>query len=269
MQQSNELQSVAGLTGEPRHISAAGVTRQGQRIITLENTSPFDPSTTARRRVVVVADNDRAVRATLAAIRWFKTDAPRNVRDQWSLSAVLLSHENDATPAQQLEFPPAKGFFDYPEQPESRYLWRQGGVSGARPRAAYLRGYARPPPARRRLRGGDGGVGPGNGACRCSSGCARADRPHLPDAFDDAPALSEVRSDAEGARVAKSRSRSPVSWRVNTRRLLSSATSRRLHGSTRFGLRTSPRMMRSARKSRVRRVRGSRGNSPCLENGLH
>ena len=44
MQQSNELQSVAGLTGEPRHISAAGVTRTGQRLITLENTSPFDPS---------------------------------------------------------------------------------------------------------------------------------------------------------------------------------------------------------------------------------
>jgi unsaturated rhamnogalacturonyl hydrolase len=124
MQQSNELQSVAGLTGEPRHISAAGVTRTGQRIITLENSSAFDPSTTARRRVVVVADNDRAVLATLAAIRWFKTAAPRNVRDQWALSAVLLSYENDATPAQQLEFPPAKGFFDHPEQPESRYLWR-------------------------------------------------------------------------------------------------------------------------------------------------
>ena len=91
MQQVNELENVAGLAGEPRHISAAGVTRTGQRIITLENMSPFDPSTPARRRIVVVADNERAVRATLAAIRWFKTAAPRSIRDQWALSAVLLS----------------------------------------------------------------------------------------------------------------------------------------------------------------------------------
>ena len=124
MQQLNELESVANLAGEPRHISAAGVTRTGQRLITLENASPFEPSQDARRRIVVVADNDRAALATLAAIRWFKTAAPRNVRDQWAISAVLLSHGNDATPAQQLEFPPVKGFFDHPEQPESRYLWR-------------------------------------------------------------------------------------------------------------------------------------------------
>jgi unsaturated rhamnogalacturonyl hydrolase len=124
MPQLNELESVATLAGEPRHVSAAGVTRTGQRLITLENASPFELSQDARRRIVVVADNDRAARATLAAIRWYKTAAPRNVRDQWAISAVLLSHENDATPAQQLEFPPAKGFFDHPEQPESRYLWR-------------------------------------------------------------------------------------------------------------------------------------------------
>ncbi|MEO5740040.1 MAG: hypothetical protein ABIS29_05550, partial [Vicinamibacterales bacterium] len=122
MPQLNELESVADLAGEPRHVSAAGVTRTGQRILTLENASPFDSS--ARRRIVVVADNDRAAQATLAAIRWFKTAAPRNIRDQWAISAVLLSYGNDATPAQRLEFPPAKGFFDHPEQPESRYLWR-------------------------------------------------------------------------------------------------------------------------------------------------
>src|SRR5688500_15965578 len=129
MPQLNELERVANLPGEPRHVSAAGVTRTGQRLITLENPSPFEPtrstgSASARRRIVMVADTDRAARATLAAIRWFKTAAPSRVRDQWAISAVLLSHENDATPAQQLEFPPAKGFFDHPDQPESRYLWR-------------------------------------------------------------------------------------------------------------------------------------------------
>jgi unsaturated rhamnogalacturonyl hydrolase len=128
--QLNELESVAGLAGEPREVSAAGVTRTEQRLATIENGSPFDPSTSsesstnARRRLVVVADNDSAARATLAAIRWFKTAAPRSLRDRWAISAVLLSYANDATPASRLEFPPAKGFFDHPEQPESRYLWR-------------------------------------------------------------------------------------------------------------------------------------------------
>ena len=124
MPQLDELGMVASVRGEPQHISAAGVTRTGSRLLTIENREPFGTSQGARRRIVVVADNDRAARATLSAIRWFKTAAPRNVRDQWALSAVFLSYGNDATPAQQLEFPPAKGFFDHPEQPESRYLWR-------------------------------------------------------------------------------------------------------------------------------------------------
>ena len=124
MQQVNEIQRVAELAGEPQHVSAAGVTRTGSRLLTIENAAPFETSQSSRRRIVVVADNDRAARAALAAIRWFKTAAPRNVRDQWAISAVLLSYGNDATPAQRLEFPPAKGFFDHPEQPESRYLWR-------------------------------------------------------------------------------------------------------------------------------------------------
>ena len=74
--------------------------------------------------LVIVADDERAERAALAAIRWFKTRAPRALRDQWSLSALLWAHANDATPAQRLQFPPEKGFFDHPEEPESRYAWR-------------------------------------------------------------------------------------------------------------------------------------------------
>ena len=124
MQLVNEVESVARLAGEPDHVAAAGVTRTGQRLLTIENGSPFSALTGAGKRLVIVADNDRAARAALAAIRWFKTSAPRSVRDQWAVSAVLLAYGNDATPAQQLEFPPAKGFFDHPEQPESRYLWR-------------------------------------------------------------------------------------------------------------------------------------------------
>lgn len=122
MPQLSDLESVASLPGEPHTISAAGVTRSTQRIATIENPSPF--AQTTQRRLVIVADNDRAARAALGGIRWFKTAAPRSLRDQWALSAVFLGYQNDATPAQQLEFPPVKGFFDHPEQPESRYLWR-------------------------------------------------------------------------------------------------------------------------------------------------
>jgi rhamnogalacturonyl hydrolase YesR len=40
------------------------------------------------------------------------------------LSALLLTHANDARPAQQLQFPPTDGFFNHPDAPESRYVWR-------------------------------------------------------------------------------------------------------------------------------------------------
>ena len=120
MPQLTDLEAVANLPGEPHAISAAGVTRTEQRLLTLENGSPFDTATSSRRRIVIVADNERAALATLAAVRWFKSAAPRNIRERWALSAVLLSSAADATPAQRLEFPPAKGFFDHPDQPESR-----------------------------------------------------------------------------------------------------------------------------------------------------
>jgi unsaturated rhamnogalacturonyl hydrolase len=124
----SELDLVAALTGQPRHISAAGVTRSGARLMTLENESPYasaaDLNGTTQRRLVIVADDERAAQATLAAIRWFKTSAPGGLRDRWSASALLLGHANDASPAQALQFPPEKGFYDHPEQPESRYAWR-------------------------------------------------------------------------------------------------------------------------------------------------
>ncbi len=121
-QQRNEIDAVASLAGEPRHVSAAGVTRATSRLPTLEDSSPF--TATKQHRLVIVADDERASRAALEGIRWFKTQAPQRVRDQWSVSALLLGQAGDAAPAQRLEFPPAKGFFDHPEQPESRYAWR-------------------------------------------------------------------------------------------------------------------------------------------------
>lgn len=122
MPQLNELDSIARLDGEPRSVSAAGVTRTGARLVTLENAGPFGDS--RRKRLAIVADDERAVQAAFGAIRWFKTRASRALRDRWELCALFLGHANDAAPAQTLTFPPEKGFFDHPVQPESRYVWR-------------------------------------------------------------------------------------------------------------------------------------------------
>ena len=121
-QQRSEIDVVAALPGEPRTVSAAGVTRTTTRLQTLENPAPFAAS--KQSRLVLVADDERAARAALEAIRWFKTRASQELRDRWSVSALLLGYANDAAPAPRLEFPPVKGFFDHPEQPESRYAWR-------------------------------------------------------------------------------------------------------------------------------------------------
>ena len=50
MPELSNIEIVANLPGEPRAVSAAGVTRTEQRLLTLENASPFD-STNAHRRL--------------------------------------------------------------------------------------------------------------------------------------------------------------------------------------------------------------------------
>src|SRR5688500_5310033 len=122
-QQPDELTRVAALDGEPRAVSAGGITRSGARVMTLETTSTGS-GPGPQRRLVIVADEERAARVTLDAIRWFKTRAPQRLREQWIVSALLLGYANDSSPAQRLQFPPVKGFFDHPEEPESRYVWR-------------------------------------------------------------------------------------------------------------------------------------------------
>lgn len=128
-QQRSEPDAVAALAGEPRHVSAAGITRTERRLVTIENGTPFDPSTSSgsQRRLVIIAGLDgdeRAARAALGAITWFKTRAPRALRTQWTVSALPLADPDGASQSRPFEFPPQKGFFDHPEQPEARYIWR-------------------------------------------------------------------------------------------------------------------------------------------------
>ena len=85
----DDLQAVARLPGEPSIVSAVGMTRDDRPILTLENSSAFDAEST-RRRVVVYAgaSSETGPAAVLEAVRWFKTQAPRELRDQWSVSAL-------------------------------------------------------------------------------------------------------------------------------------------------------------------------------------
>ena len=123
---SAELAALAAEGGEPRIVSGAGMTRDDVPLLTLENGSPFDPARPERRLVLVGGlDGDAdSARIVLDAVRWFKTEAPEAERVGWLVSALphaLPGSDGDGPPA---AFPPVDGFFDHPERPESRYVWR-------------------------------------------------------------------------------------------------------------------------------------------------
>ena len=120
---ADELAAVAALPGQPRIVSAAGLTRDETPLLTVENPSSFDVLG-AERRVVMVGgldSNPESARIVLDAVRWFKTAAPEQLRTRWSLSALPLANPT----AQPVDtFPPDAGYFDDPERPDSRYVWR-------------------------------------------------------------------------------------------------------------------------------------------------
>ena len=120
------LEALAAEAGEPRIVSGAGMTRDDVPLLTLENGSPFDPAHPERRLVLVGGlDGDAdSARIVLDAVRWFKTEAPEAERTRWLVSALphaLPGSDGHGPPA---AFPPVDGFFDHPERPESRYVWR-------------------------------------------------------------------------------------------------------------------------------------------------
>jgi hypothetical protein len=84
-----DLEAVAALPGEPHTVAAAGVRQDETPILTLENPDAFDDRS-PKRRVVVFSSgaSDAAADAVVRMARWFKRDAPRQVRDQWALSAL-------------------------------------------------------------------------------------------------------------------------------------------------------------------------------------
>ena len=120
------LDAVAALAGEPRVVSAGGVTRDETPLLTIENESPFERPGAVRRLVLVGGldgDPDSA-RVVLDAVRWFKTAAPADERARWTVSALPLADPGGQGAARPYRFPPVEGFFDDADRPEGHYVWR-------------------------------------------------------------------------------------------------------------------------------------------------
>jgi len=127
------VEELAALAGAPSIVSASGLTRANERIITIEHTgSVADPS----RRLVIVGGLDgtaESAAAVLEALRWFKTDAPEALRREWAITALPCasppscwtgSPSAGRATAEPQVFPPQNGFYNHESSPESRYLWR-------------------------------------------------------------------------------------------------------------------------------------------------
>ena len=121
-----QLDTLAALGGEPRIVSGAGMTRDDVPLLTLENEWPFDATRPERRLVLVGGlDGDAdAARIVLDAVRWFKTEAPEAERARWLVSALPLALPGAEATGAPATFPPVDGFFDDPDRPETRYVWR-------------------------------------------------------------------------------------------------------------------------------------------------
>ena len=87
------LKTVAARPGEPRIVSAAGITRGETPLLTIENPLAFDPASTKRRLVIVggLDGDERGARAAIDAVRWMKRGAPRTTRDRWIVSALPMA----------------------------------------------------------------------------------------------------------------------------------------------------------------------------------
>ena len=53
-----------------------------------------------------------------------KSRAPKATRDRWIVSALPMADPDGRARTRPFHFPPVKGFYEDPEQPESRYVWR-------------------------------------------------------------------------------------------------------------------------------------------------
>ena len=121
-----DLKAIAALPGEPRVVSAAGLTRGDTQLATIENPAAFAAASSQLRLVIVggLDGDSRGAAAALAAVRWLKTAAPKATRDRWIAAVLPMADPDGHARAHAFSFPPVKGFYEDSEQPESRYVWR-------------------------------------------------------------------------------------------------------------------------------------------------
>jgi len=94
-----QLDAVAKLPGEPQIVSAAGITKSEEPILTIENAGAFDAAST-RRRIVIIgsAGDEAAAEAVIEAVRWLKTSAPPNIKTRWVVSAMPMTAADPTEP---------------------------------------------------------------------------------------------------------------------------------------------------------------------------
>jgi unsaturated rhamnogalacturonyl hydrolase len=134
------LRQLAG-SGERHVMEAIGLSAGGRRILALE---PSLPAVTTERRVVLVGGLDGAAAGAQTVLEILKAQATAATvsgnRRRWQLAAVPCAQPErcDTTgaagappaTAAPIVFPPEKGYFDAPEQRETRFLWRWVSMLG-------------------------------------------------------------------------------------------------------------------------------------------
>jgi hypothetical protein len=129
-----EIQALAQLPGEPRQVASAGDKRaKSLPLLTLENS---EPPRGGKRRLVLLGGldgNDRGVDAVVAAVRWFKTQAPASVRDNWTLIVMpcgnpegwlQLKPTNDTGGKPAVNYPPEGAGYNERRNLEARFIWQ-------------------------------------------------------------------------------------------------------------------------------------------------
>lgn len=121
------LGETAAAPGDPGIVSAAGTSRDGQPIRTLEHGAPFDPARSEPRLVLVggVDGDADSARIVSGAMHWFKHEASDAMRSAWLVSALpLAAPSNDGSLRSPDPYPPVDGYFDHADRPDTRYVWR-------------------------------------------------------------------------------------------------------------------------------------------------
>lgn len=130
-QAEEALRALVRSAGAEATVDAAGLTRSGRRLWSVEPVGAPGPS---RRRLVLLGGLDGSRESTAAVLRvlqwWFTDREAAILQNDWQLAAIPCARPDvcgdDATgPADApLTFPPAGAFFDGKLDPTPHYVWR-------------------------------------------------------------------------------------------------------------------------------------------------